>query len=64
MANATRYRSDAMVSRILQLGIIDVLDVAIVLEMSSVAVARRNQSRFAVAGKKRSSRTKPVRVAW
>ncbi len=64
MANETRYRSDAMVSRILQLVIIDVLNVAIVLEMRSAAVARPNQSRLAVAGKKRKSRTKPVCVAW
>jgi DNA-binding MurR/RpiR family transcriptional regulator len=64
MANETKYRSDAVVSRILQLVIIDVLYVAIVLEMGSVVVARLNQSRLAVAGEKRSSRTKPGCVGW
>ena len=52
-ANETRYRSDALVSRILQLVIIDMLYVAMVLEMGPEAVERINRSRLAVAGKKR-----------
>jgi RpiR family carbohydrate utilization transcriptional regulator len=52
-ATETKYRSDALVSRILQLVIIDILYVAIVLEMGSEAVERINRSRLAVAGKKR-----------
>jgi RpiR family carbohydrate utilization transcriptional regulator len=52
-ANETRYRSDALVSRILQLVIIDILYVAIVLQMGPEAVERINRSRLAVAGKKR-----------
>ena len=52
-ANETKYRSDALVSRILQLVIIDILYVAIVLEMGPAAVERINRSRLAVAGKKR-----------
>ena len=64
MANETKYRSDAVVSRILQLVIIDVLYVAIVLETGSMATASLNQSRLAVAGKKRYSRTKPGCVGW
>jgi DNA-binding MurR/RpiR family transcriptional regulator len=52
-ANETKYRSDALVSRILQLVIIDILYVSIVLEMGPKAVERINRSRLAVAGKKR-----------
>jgi RpiR family carbohydrate utilization transcriptional regulator len=52
-ATETKYRSDALVSRILQLVIIDILYVAIVLEMGPEAVERINRSRLAVASKKR-----------
>jgi RpiR family transcriptional regulator, carbohydrate utilization regulator len=52
-ANETKYRSDALVSRILQLVIVDMLYVAMVLEMGAGAVERINRSRLAVAGKKR-----------
>ena len=52
-ANETKYRSDALVSRILQLVIIDMLYVAMVLEMGPEAVERINKSRLAVASKKR-----------
>jgi RpiR family transcriptional regulator, carbohydrate utilization regulator len=52
-ANETKYRSDALVSRILQLVIIDMLYVAMVLEMGPGAVESINRSRLAVAGKKR-----------
>ena len=52
-SNETRYRSDALVSRILQLVIIDMLYVATVLEMGPEAVERINRSRLAVASRKR-----------
>jgi RpiR family transcriptional regulator, carbohydrate utilization regulator len=52
-SNETKYRSDALVSRILQLIIIDMLYVSMVLEMGPQAVERINRSRLAVAGKKR-----------
>jgi RpiR family carbohydrate utilization transcriptional regulator len=52
-ANETKYRSDALVSRILQLVIVDMLYVAMVLEMGAGAVESINRSRLAVAGKKR-----------
>jgi RpiR family carbohydrate utilization transcriptional regulator len=52
-ATETKFRSDALVSRILQLVIIDMLYVVIVLEMGPKAVERLNLSRLAVAGKKR-----------
>jgi DNA-binding MurR/RpiR family transcriptional regulator len=52
-SNETKYRSDALVSRILQLVIIDMLYVSMVLEMGSKGVERINRSRLAVAGKKR-----------
>jgi RpiR family transcriptional regulator, carbohydrate utilization regulator len=52
-ATETKYRSDALVSRILQLVIIDILYVAIVLEMGPDAEERLNRSRLAVAIKKR-----------
>lgn len=52
-ANETKYRSDALVSRILQLVIIDMLYVAMVLEIGAGAMGSINRSRLAVAGKKR-----------
>jgi DNA-binding MurR/RpiR family transcriptional regulator len=52
-ANETKYRSDALVSRILQMVIVDMLYVAMVLEMGAGAVESINRSRLAVAGKKR-----------
>jgi len=52
-SNETKYRSDALVSRILQLVIIDMLYVSTVLGMGSEGVERINRSRLAVAGKKR-----------
>jgi DNA-binding MurR/RpiR family transcriptional regulator len=52
-ANETRYRSDALVSRILQLIIIDILYVNMVLRMGKKAIDSINKSRLAVAGKKR-----------
>jgi DNA-binding MurR/RpiR family transcriptional regulator len=52
-SNETRFRSDALVSRILQLVIVDMLYVAMVLEMGPEAIQRINRSRLAVAGKKR-----------
>lgn len=52
-SNETRYRSDALVSRILQLVIIDMLYVATVLEKGPEAMERINRSRLAVASRKR-----------
>jgi len=52
-SNETLFRSDALVSRILQLVIIDMLYVAMVLSMGPEAVSRINRSRLAVAGRKR-----------
>jgi DNA-binding MurR/RpiR family transcriptional regulator len=52
-SNETKYRSDALISRILQLVIIDMLYVAMVLEMGPEAVERIDRSRLAVADKKR-----------
>jgi len=52
-ANETKYRSDALVSRILQLVIIDMLYVAMVLKIGAGAMEGINRSRLAVAGKKR-----------
>jgi RpiR family carbohydrate utilization transcriptional regulator len=52
-SNETKYRSDALVSRILQLVVIDMLYVSIVLRMGPEGVERINRSRLAVAGKKR-----------
>jgi len=52
-SNETLYRSDALVSRILQLVIIDMLYVAMVLEMGPEAVKRINRARLAVASRKR-----------
>lgn len=51
-ANETKYRSDAMVSRILQLVIIDILYVAVVLRLGGPAIDSVNRSRLAVAAKK------------
>jgi len=51
-ANETRFRSDAMVSRILQLVIIDTLYVALVLKLGRSAIENVNKSRLAVATKK------------
>lgn len=50
--NETRYRSDAMVSRIIQLVIIDILYVALVLKLGPEAIDKVNKSRLAVAEKK------------
>jgi RpiR family carbohydrate utilization transcriptional regulator len=52
-SNETMFRSDALVSRILQLVIIDMLYVSMVLEMGPEAVKRINRSRLAVASRKR-----------
>ena len=51
-ANETKYRSDAMVSRILQLVIIDILYVGVVLRLGRSAIDNVNLSRLAVAAKK------------
>lgn len=50
--NETKYRSDAMVSRIIQLVIIDILYVAYVLNQGKSAIELVNKSRLAVAKKK------------
>ena len=46
------YRSDAMISRIIQLVIIDTLYVATVLTLGPAGIKRVNQSRLAVAKNK------------
>lgn len=51
-SNETKFRSDAMTSRILQLVIIDMLYVSIVLKLGKSAVRSLNKSRLAVAAKK------------
>jgi RpiR family transcriptional regulator, carbohydrate utilization regulator len=51
-ANETKYRSDAMVSRVLQLVIVDILYVTAVLQLGSTAINKVNASRLAVAKKK------------
>ena len=51
-ARETEYRSDAMISRILQLVIIDILDISITLKMGSEGVRNLNESRLAVAKRK------------
>ena len=51
-SNETKYRSDAMVSRILQLVVIDILYVAVVLELGHKGIDNVNKSRLAVAKKK------------
>ena len=48
----TAYRSDAMVSRILQMVIIDILYVSTVLKIGPEGIKRLNASRIAVAKKK------------
>lgn len=50
--NETRYRSDAMTSRILQLVIIDILYVATVVHLGPDGIEKVNRSRLAVASKK------------
>jgi DNA-binding MurR/RpiR family transcriptional regulator len=50
--NETKYRSDAMVSRIIQLVIIDILYVTYVLNQGKSAIEALNKSRLAVAKKK------------
>lgn len=52
-SNETKYRSDAMVSRILQLVIVDILYVAVVLKFGGSGVDKVNKSRLSVAKKKR-----------
>ncbi|MDR3562251.1 MAG: MurR/RpiR family transcriptional regulator [Negativicutes bacterium] len=52
-SNETKFRSDAMVSRILQLVILDILYVAVVLKLGETGVDKINTSRLAVAKKKR-----------
>ncbi len=49
----TKFRSDAMSSRILQLVIIDILYVAVVLKLGEAGIDKINASRLAVAKKKR-----------
>lgn len=51
-SNETKYRSDAMVSRILQLVIIDILYVTVVLKLGNKGIDTVNKSRLAVAKKK------------
>ncbi|EAX48892.1 transcriptional regulator, RpiR family [Thermosinus carboxydivorans Nor1] len=51
-SNETKYRSDAMVSRILQLVIVDILYVTLVLKLGQSAVESVNRARLAVAKKK------------
>ena len=51
-SNETKFRSDAMVSRILQLIIIDILYVAVVLRLGHEGIDSINASRLAVAKKK------------
>ena len=51
-SNETRYRSDAMVSRILQLVIIDIIYVALVLKLGEKGIETVNKSRIAVARNK------------
>lgn len=51
-SNETKYRSDAMVSRILQLVIVDMLYVNVVLKLGNKGIDRVNKSRLAVAKKK------------
>jgi RpiR family carbohydrate utilization transcriptional regulator len=51
-SNETKYRSDAMVSRILQLVIIDILYVTVVLRLGHKGIDAVNKSRLAVAKKK------------
>jgi len=51
-SNETKFRSDAMTSRILQMVIIDMLYVSIVLKLGRSAVRCVNKSRLAVAAKK------------
>lgn len=52
-SNETKFRSDAMVSRILQLVIIDILYVTLVLEQGQTGIEQINRSRLAVAAKKK-----------
>jgi len=52
-SNETKFRSDAMSSRILQLVIIDILYVAVVLKLGETGIDKINTSRLAVAKKKR-----------
>lgn len=51
--NERKYRSDAMVSRIVQLVIIDILYVILVLKQGPKAIKNVNKSRLAVAKKKK-----------
>lgn len=51
-SNETKYRSDAMVSRILQLVIVDILYVNVVLKLGNKGIDSINKSRLAVAKKK------------
>ena len=50
--NETMYRSQSMVSRLIQLVIIDMLYVALVLNKGEEAIENVNRSRLAVAQKK------------
>ncbi len=51
-SNETKFRSDAMASRILQLVTIDMLYVSIVLNLGRSSIRSLNKSRLAVAAKK------------
>jgi DNA-binding MurR/RpiR family transcriptional regulator len=51
-SNETRFRSDAMVSRILQLVIVDIVYVALVLRLGENGIETVNKSRIAVARSK------------
>ncbi|MEA4834534.1 MAG: MurR/RpiR family transcriptional regulator [Anaeromusa sp.] len=51
-SNETRYRSDAMASRLLQLVLIDILYVAVVMRLGQKGIDNVNRSRLAVASKK------------
>ena len=51
-SNETKFRSDAMISRILQLVIIDILYVTVMLRLGTKGIDAINKSRLAVANKK------------
>ena len=52
-SNETRYRPDAMVSRIIQLVIVDILTIACTFRLGKKGIAGIEESQLAVAGKKR-----------
>ncbi|MDX9801856.1 MAG: MurR/RpiR family transcriptional regulator [Spirochaetia bacterium] len=52
-SNETRYRPDAMISRIIQLVIVDILTIACTFRLGKKGVTGIEKSQLAVAGKKR-----------